>query len=258
MLRKFGYSWLWLKRGLWIVLPIAGIGMAENHLGNQRCKNLIISIEADSGARFLNQTDIQMLLTEHGGDPLMGNRLSEVSLNELEQRVRRNKLIKKCQVFRDLKGNVVVEVEQQKPIARWINTSRGEEWRNADGYYISEEGGSFPLSESYSARTLLVGGAFFLKVGNLRTKNGESLMALMRFLNEDPFWKAQIISLDAGRDGEIRVRTALGDQTVEFGTAEDFEAKLTKLKRFYNKVLSEDWGRYSTISVKFQNQIVCE
>ncbi|WP_149240925.1 cell division protein FtsQ/DivIB [Dyadobacter sp. 32] len=258
MLRKFDYSWRWFKRSLWLILPITGIGMAESHLGRQRCKNLIISIEADSGARFLNQTDIQMLLTENGGDPLMGSRLDEVSLNDLENRVNRNKLIKKCQVFRDLKGNLVVEVEQEKPLARWINTSRDGEWRNTDGYYISDEGVFFPLSDSYSARSLLVTGSFFSKAKNLKSKNGEAIMELMRFLNTDPFWRAQIVALDADNEGEVHVRTVLGDQLVELGTAEDYQRKLDKLKLFYKKVLVQDWSRYSKISVKFRDQIVCE
>lgn len=258
MLRKFDYSWHWFKRSLWLILPVAGIGMTESHLGSQRCKNLIISIEADSGARFLNQTDIQMLLTENGGDPLMGSRLDEVALSDLENRVKRNKLIRKCQVFRDLKGNIVVEVEQEKPIARWIMASRNGEWRNTDGYYISDEGVFFPLSESYSARTLLVSGMFFSKPKNLKTENGIAIMDLMRFLNKDPFWRAQIVSLDADKDGEVSMKTVLGDQLVELGTAEDYEAKLNKLKLFYDRVLMKDWSRYSRISVKFQDQIVCE
>lgn len=227
-------------------------------MGNQRCKNLVVTIEADSGARFLNETDIQMLLTENGSDPLMGSRLDEVRLNDLENRVKRNKLIKKCQVFRDLKGNIVVDVEQEKPLARWINSSQNGEWRNADGYYISDEGVFFPLSESYSARALLVSGAFFSKAKNLKTKNGEAIMELMRFLNTDPFWKAQIAGLDADKDGEVHVKTVLGDQLVELGTADGYEGKLRKLRLFYDKVLSQDWGRYSRISVKFQDQIVCE
>jgi cell division protein FtsQ len=258
MLRKFDHSWHWFKRSLWLILPVAGIGMTESHLSNQRCKNLVISIEADSGARFLNQTDIQMLLTENGGDPLMGSRLNDVRLSDLENRVKRNKLIKKCQVFRDLKGNIVVEVEQEKPLARWINTSGSSEWHNTSGYYISDEGVFFPLSDSYTARALLVSGSFFTKAKNLKTEKGESLMELIRFLNRDPFWSAQIASLDADKDGEVHVRTVLGDQVVELGTADDFEAKLRKLKLFYDRVLSEDWGRFSRISVKFQDQIVCE
>jgi len=258
MLRKFDYSWHWFKRSLWLILPIAGIGMAESRLGNQRCNNIIISIDGDSGMHFLDKTDIQMLLTENGGDPLLGNKLRDVHLSDLENRVRKNKLIKKCQVFRDLKGNVVVEVEQEKPLARWINTSANGEWRNTSGYYINEDGVFFPLSESYSARALLVSGHYFINSKQLQSKKGAPLMDLIRFLNTNEFWKAQIAEMYVDKDGEIQLTTVLGNQRIELGMAEDFESKFSKLRIFYDKVLSKDWSRYSKISVKFQDQIVCE
>lgn len=258
MLRKFDNSWHWIKRSLWLILPIAGIGMAESRLGNQRCNNIVITIDGDSGMRFLDKTDIQMLLTENGGDPLLGSRLRDVHLSDLENRVRKNKLVKKCQVFRDLKGNVVVEVEQEKPLARWINTSKSGEWRNTSGYYINDEGVFFPLSESFSARTLLVSGPFFTSSKEMKTKKGMMVMDLIRFLNTNEFWKAQVAEMYVDKDGEVLLTTVLGDQRVELGMAEDFESKFSKLRIFYDKVLSKDWSRYSKISVKFQDQIVCE
>lgn len=258
MLRKFEYSWQFFKRALWLIIPITGVGMAESRLGNQRCNNLIISIEGDSGAYFLNQTDVRMLLTENGADPLMGNKLDEINLGELENRVSRNKLIKKTQVSRDLRGNIVVNVEQERPLARWINTSASGEWRNTDGYYINNEGDFFPLSDSFSARALIVSGAFFKEAKRLKSEKGEKLMDLIRFLNSDPFWKAQVAQLDADKNGEVNLITVFGDQRIEFGTAEGFESKFNKLNLFYEKVLSKDWSRYSRISIKFQDQIVCE
>jgi cell division protein FtsQ len=258
MLRKFDYSRLLLKRSLWLLLPIAGIGMAESKLTQQRCTNLVISIKGDSGARFLDQMDVRMLLTENGGDPLLGSRLKDVAMNDLEQRVKRNRLIRKCQVFSDLRGNIVVEVEQEKPLARWINTSENGETRNTSGYYISDEGVFFPLSENYSARTLLVSGAFFNEPEKLQNVKGAPVMDLLHFLNTDPFWKAQVTQLNADIDGEISLMTVVGDQQIELGTAEDYQSKFKKLKIFYDKVLSQDWSRFKRISVKFQDQIVCE
>ena len=258
MLRKFGYSWQFFKRSLWLILPVAGIGMAENRLDSQRCNNLVINIEGDSGAYFFNQTDVLMLLTESGGDPLMGSKLDDVRLNELENRVRKNKLIKKCQVFRDLKGNIVVDVEQERPLARWINTSADGEFQSTDGYYINEDGVFFPLSDSFSARTLIVSGSYFRDSGRLKTEKGRPMMELIHFLNKDPFWKAQVAQLDADKYGDIHLITVMGDQRIEFGSAEEFESKFKKLRLFYERVLSKDWSRFSKISIKFQNQIVCE
>jgi cell division protein FtsQ len=114
------------------------------------------------------------------------------------------------------------------------------------------------LSDSFSARALIVSGAYFRDSKKLKGKEGESLMALIRFLNTDPFWKAQVAKLDADKNGEIELNTVLGDQKIEFGTAEGFESKFNKLHLFYEKVLSKDWSRFSRISIKFQDQIVCE
>jgi cell division protein FtsQ len=243
MLRKFDYSWRLFKRALWLILPLAGIGMAESKLGSQRCNNLVLMIEGDSGAYFLNQGDVRMLLTENGGDPLIGARLDELNLAELENRVKKNKLIKKCQVSRDLRGNIVVNVEQ---------------WKGTEGYYINDEGDFFPLSDSFSARALIVTGAYFKDSKRLKSEAGKPLMELIHFLNTDPFWKAQVAQLNADKDGEVQLMTVFGDQRIEFGTAEGFESKFNKLHLFYEEVLSKDWSRYSRISIKFQDQIVCE
>ncbi|WP_229252857.1 cell division protein FtsQ/DivIB [Dyadobacter helix] len=237
---------------------MACIGMAENRFSKQRCNNLVINIEGDSGAHFLNQTDIRMLATENGGDALAGSRLNEVRLSDVEARIKSNKLIKKCQVYRDLKGNLVINVEQERPLARWIHSSPNGQWRNASGRYINEEGAFFPLSDSYSARTLLVTGPYFLSRKNLKSEKDKGLLDLIRFLDEDPFWKAQVAQVEVGNDGEISLLTLLGDQRIEFGTSEGFEKKFKKIRLFYERVLSQDWGRFSKISVKFQDQIVCE
>lgn len=256
MLRKFDYSWQFLKKCIWLIIPILAIGMAEHHLDIQRCDNLVINIEGDSGTHFLDQNDILKLVTQNGSDPITGSRLKEIDLADVEKRIVKNKLIKKCQVFRDLKGNLVVNVEQEKPLARWIDTSSSGEWKNASGQYLNENGQFFPLSDSYTARTLLVTGSYFADKKQLN-ESGD-FMKLIKFLDEDKFWNAQISQLDIKSDGEINMLTLLGDQVIEFGTSEDFNNKLRKLRLYYTKVLSRDWGRYSKISVKYQDQIVCE
>ncbi|WP_025762877.1 cell division protein FtsQ/DivIB [Dyadobacter tibetensis] len=256
MLRKFDYSWHFLKKSLWIVIPCLGIGMAEHRIDHQRCANLVINIAGDPGTNFLDQRAILLLATENGGAPLTGARLKEINLADVEQRISRNKLIKKCQVFRDLKGNIVVNVDQERPLARWINSAPVGEWHSAEGHYLNEEGQVFPLSDSYSARTLLLSGSYLSKIERLDPES--PLMEMIRFLDQDPFWKAQVTEMNIDGQGEISLLTLLGDQRVVFGSAEDYRKKLEKVRLFYEHVLSQDWGRYSKIVVKFQDQIVCE
>jgi cell division protein FtsQ len=258
MLRKFDYSGKFGQKIVWVVVLLLCIGMAERKLGEDRCKNLVIRMQDESGMRFLEPTDVEALLTVRGTEPIQGSKLSEIDLKQLESRARQNRLVRNCEVYRDLQGNIVAEVEQQKPVGRWINASTNGEWRKSGGFYINEEGDYLPLSDRYTARTLLISGDYFKNKPNLKSKQGKQVLDLIRYLNENELWKAQVTQLIIDKDGEVDLFTTIGDQRIEFGSAENIESKFKKLRIFYEKVLASDWSRYSKISIKFQDQIVCE
>jgi cell division protein FtsQ len=48
-----------------------------------------------------------------------------------------------------------------------------------------------------------------------------------------------------------------GSHVIEFGTTENFEEKLYKLKAFYTEGLNKiGWSKYSVINVRYKNQVV--
>ena len=78
------------------------------------------------------------------------------------------------------------------------------------------------------------------------------------FLQNNPFWDAQIeqIHVLPGKDVELVPR--VGDHIVYLGKLDQFEDKLDRLKVFYKKALNEvGWNKYSRISLEFNNQIIC-
>ncbi|GHB71434.1 cell division protein FtsQ/DivIB [Persicitalea jodogahamensis] len=258
MLRNFDYYKKWLGKIVWFAVLLICVGMAESKLSRQQCDDLVVKVDYDSGIRFIDQADVEKILTDNGRDPVHGNRQQEVSLRTLENRVKANKLIEDCQVYHDLNGNLVVDIQQQKPLARWIGSSRQGEWRGTDGFYINAEGDFIPLSDRFSARVLLVSGDFFKNKKDLHTEAGRQVVDMIRYLGEDPFWKAQVIQMDVSKSGFVELKTALGDQLIEFGKAENVAAKLLKLRIFYNKVMAADWSRYDRINLRFRDQVVCE
>ena len=258
MLRKFDYSGKWLGKFVWLLVFLVGVSMAESRVSTQQCDNMLVNVDYDSGVRFINQSDVENLLTVNGHEPLHGSKQKNIQLATLEKRIRTNKLIKDCQVYHDLAGNLVVDIEQEKPLARWISTSQSEEWRKSSGFYINEEGDYIPLSDRYSARVLMVAGPFFQNRQNLRSEQGQEILDMIKYVQGDPFWQAQVTQMSVSKTGEIDLLTALGNQRIEFGKAENIQAKLTKLRIFYQKVMASDWSRYTRISLKYHDQIVCE
>ncbi len=258
MLRNFDYHKKWLGKIVWFVVFLLCVGMAESKLTRQQCDDLVVNVDYDSGVRFIEQADVEKILTDNGRDPVHGNRQQDVNLKALENRVRANKLVADCQVYHDLDGNLVVDIQQEKPLARWVGASRQGEWKGADGFYINAGGDFIPLSDHFSARVLLVSGDFFKNKKDLHTAAGKQVVDMIRYLGEDEFWKAQVIQMNVSKSGNVELLTALGNQRIEFGKAENIAAKLLKLRIFYNKVMAADWSRYTRINLRFRDPVVCE
>jgi cell division protein FtsQ len=245
----------------WILGIISIIGVvvfAEIWQRNLLCKSVIVNLDQNAEYPFFNEQDIKNLANSK--ESLEGKLLRTIDLKAVEERVEANRLIKNCQVSRDLSGNLLINIEQQRPIARLVNiSSELNSLVYAGGRYLTDTGAVIPLSGRFTARTLLVSGAFFRNLKNLNTKNGKKLLELLIKIDKDSFWKAQVTELQVDEAGEINIVPQVGQHLIEFGTADGYEEKFKKLKIFYKKILPvKGWEKYSKVSVKFRNQIVCQ
>lgn len=248
-----------IKSITWIAILIGCASMAEHTISNQRCNQIKINIDKEPTKSFLNKADIESLLTQNGSSPILGEKLADLNLELLERRIKKNKLVKECEIYRDFNSGLVVDVTQEVAIARYIPSKQSGINNSREGFYINKDGNYFPLSKRYAERTLLISGDYF--TGNssiLKTKDGEKILSFIRHINSDPFWKAQITQVSVNKAGIIELLTSLGNQRIEFGTAEHIDSRLKKLQLFYQEVLTSDWNKYSKISVRYKDQIVCE
>ena len=89
--------------------------------------------------------------------------------------------------------------------------------------------------------------------------HGVRILKLLKYIDNDPFWKAQISGLEINLNGDILFHPQVTKQIVAFGKAENIEAKFKKLDIFYREILPQKgWNHYRTVNLKYHNQIVCE
>lgn len=254
-----------MKRWVWIALTVVCVGtivlFVEIQQLGKRCQNIIVRLDENADYSFFNEQDIKDLLTLKGLDVIEGMLYSEISFKGLENRVLKNRLIKKCDVFRDLSGNLVVAIEQQRPIARLIPQPSSEThslWATRGGY-LTESGDIIPLSSRFSARTVLISGDFFNKKIRLKSLEGHKLIDFLKTLQQNSFWRAQIAEVIVADDSELVLVPQVGQHQIDFGLPEDFDVKFEKLMVFYKTILPlKGWDTYQRVSVKFKNQVVCE
>lgn len=247
-----------LKRSIKILCSIlvllSLIAFVEKRRSTRACEQVTVKVENQYQNYFLNENDIHQLMTNTGAEQLLGAYYSDLNLKELEKRIETHKYVKSANVYKDLKGNVIVSAFQNRPIARIMQAG-------APDAYISTDGEILPMSERYTARVMLVSGPFTsnLVKQTLAEEENQQIFKLIRYIESNRFWKAQISQIDIKADGEITLYPQVGKQYIEFGKAEDIPDKFYKLNIFYKQILPrKGWSSYKKVNLKYQNQIVCD
>jgi len=236
------------------LILIGFIGFVEKQTWEKLYLGRQISIEGESGLYFVEQEEIEEMISAGFSDLNPGLPLSEVPLNDIENRLLGHPFVREAEAFIGQKGMLQVKLKQHKPIARIARPGA------ADGY-ITSEGKIIPMSNSYTSRVLIVEGDFAEKLmnqGEIMTEMPE-LLELIYFITEDEFWSAQITEIIINSPSDIQLYQQVGQQVIELGDARDLEDKFEKIEVFYKEILPrKGWNAYHRVSVKFKNQIVCE
>ena len=197
---------------------------------------------AASEDHFVNNEMIHELLKNKNLHPLERTS-AEIAIKEIEQSISNHAAVKNANVYSDILGKICVDITQRKPIARVVEEN--------DSYYIDEDGQWMPLSNHYTARTLVIS-------GNVAVVNSEALFQIAQYIYKDPFWNAQIMQVHIEDNEDLTLIPRVGYHQIVFGEVENFEEKFSNLKLFYEKGISyKGWNNYSSINLKFKNQIVC-
>lgn len=77
------------------------------------------------------------------------------------------------------------------------------------------------------------------------------------FLNNDPFWMAQIDQCDINAQRSFELIPKVGDHLIIFGDGKNIQERFRKLTIFYQQVLTKTGiNSYSDINIQFEGQVV--
>jgi cell division protein FtsQ len=228
------------------------------------CTNVQVVITDSSRNRFVRKEDIPAIF-RRSGLSYFGKKVSEISTAEMEKALAERSLIKKAEVYTTADGTLHVNIEQRKPIVR-VYASNGQ------NFYIDEEGFIIQPYSGYTSNVPIASGHItspFVKGfrGSMFTffeqkkKNDSLLLQLYDFasyINKSTFWQAQIEQIYLNAKGKVELVPRVGAQIICLGTFENFEYKLHKLERMYEKGMPiKGWNTYELIDLSFGKQVVC-
>ena len=241
-----------IKRILYIlsVLVLAGyvvysaVAMTNRHEDVRRCQGVNLRIVDSLNFDLIDESMVMSLLQEHMLDPV-GLPLDEIDAEAIEALLITHPLVGRVQCYKTGGDMLRINLSSKVPLVRVIN-NRGQD------FYVDSRG------EILMQRSLAV--QLPVATGYIDRRFAQNeLLEVVRAIDRSDFWKAQVEQIDVSRDGEIRMVPRVGDHLLILGTADNVENKLERLMNFYEKGLDNiGWNKYRSISVAYENQVVCK
>jgi len=200
-----------------------------------------IVLFADS-ENFITKDNVNKLLIQNYGN-ITGVAKVQLDLNKVEKSIDNNPMVDKAEVYATVDGKLKAIVTQKKPVARIFSGTKS--------YYLDYKGNEMPLSDSETARVLLVSGSID-KVDDVKLK------ALLDYIYDDGFLKKNITGMNITPLGTIMMRSRSYDYEIVFGQPINIDRKFKNYKAFLQDAVKDTLiENYKTINLKFTQQVVC-
>ncbi len=245
---------------IWLIL-IAGIFVLVSFIDIEHkkitCKSVEVSFDYQDIDPLVSANEINKILYKNH-DSLVGKRLSEINLAELENSLNKIPQVARADVYTSINGKLAIKIKQRNPLFRVINLA-------GQVFYVDREGCAFKANPGYTTRVLVANGSITQKYSDTLTvdfSNDKSLLTklyrISEYIDRDEFLKAQIEQIWVTKDKEFEMIPKVGRQLIIFGDVDKMENKFKKLLVFYEQGLNKSgWDKYNTINLKFENQVVC-
>lgn len=206
------------------------------------CEHIIVQVENRENYSFIKAENIASFLNNNG-IKCVGLKTSEINLLEVENTVKKIKVVRDAVCYFNMKGDLYVKVWQRIPKYR-VKSLSGD-------YFVDDNREIFPANSSTVAYVPLI-------TGKLSTDFATNqLFDLISFIENDRFLATAFTQITVN-DERVSLIPRVGNFVVVLGDVDNFESKLTKYKTFIKKVYKyKEWNKYSVISLEYKNQVVC-
>lgn len=255
-----------LKIALWTLFGIIVLTLlilANNKWNKSIALVPTIEITEEDGMSFL--TDAELLLKLKRAK-LWDDNLSfdSLKISEIEAFVANLNEVETVEVFTELGNKWTIKIKTRRPIVRILP-------KNNSGFYM-DDNGKFMSVSKYPAQVLVATGLDNLTINDLSyeelinndslitIKTTDDLYRISKYVCNNSFFNAQLTQVHFDEEDGFILIPRIGNHKIIFGMApsdQDVEEKFEKLKLFYEEIIPyEGWGKYTTIDLRFDKQIV--
>lgn len=241
MIKKIGILFLLLGLACYFIIAVTFFNQPKDGL---MCSDVTVVVDDSLQTGFIQAKQVEDLLKKSKCHP-EGKKMSDVSLAQIEDVLKKNAYIQDATSYKTPGGKVCISIVQRLPIL-YVMPNKG------NSYYLDRSGKQMP-KQTYSANLVVATG--FITPQYAR----QNLMALGRYIQDNPFWNNQIEQINVLENGKVELIPRVGEHTILLGRPNNIDDKLSRMKIFYTEGLNKvGWNKYSTINLEYNDQIICK
>ncbi len=213
-------------------------------------KSVAVHLKNDKKYHFIQEQQILDLAIGNRGVDVEHTPVPLLNLHGMEQAIKADPWVANAQVYVDNEKVLQLYVTQRIPAVRIFQ-------QDSKSYYLDTTLSIMPLSASNIYYTTVITNVPELKNDSASWALRKKIITLVRTIQADTFWNAQVAEVEVDSLGQFELLPVLGDQKILFGDAVNIKEKLANLFSFYKNVLNRiGWDKYDVLDVRFAGQVV--
>ncbi|HLO70852.1 MAG TPA: hypothetical protein VK167_08290 [Flavipsychrobacter sp.] len=228
---------------------IAAMTSAARKQDAKRIKDFSINIKNEQFG-FVDKADVKIKLLNDKDIDVKKISLGRLDIGKMEKIVATNPWVADAQVFVDNEKVVHVNLTQRVPVARIFDQA-------GNSYYLDNVHKAMPLSERYIHYTTVVTNVPVLKDDSLGNSLKAQIVKVVRQVERDSFWNAQVSQIILNDDRAFELVPVLGNHKILIGDTANLNEKFENLYAFYKKVMTRiGWDKYEVLDARYKGQVV--
>lgn len=239
-----------IVRILLSIILIVVLVLACVYMPKQRCERISAVAHTQNESLTFSPSEVEQLIASANIE-VVGKAVKEIDLGEITNVLKKNPYIASVN-FIHFAGKKLVIDYTLKDMVLHVFTPNGNH------YFVDSEGTAVPYTPKMQDYLMIVNGHVpdSYTPGKKVPGKLQDALELTKKINENRFYQAMFRQIYLGGNG-IELTSAIGGQTILFGTLDDADQKLKNLKTVYENGLShKGYNTYAQLDARYRNRII--
>ncbi len=216
----------------------------------EECVEVSVVIE-DGQDVFVDSLMVLQILKDNK-IPTVGKKIKDINTQLIKSTLEQNPFVISAECYSTNNGmepgkaRLCVRVNQRIPVMLVFDDN--------SSYYVDSHANVINTDSVYAKNVVVAN-------GDISHNYLTELVQLAQFIKTDDFWDNQIeqiyVTMNRMKEREVTLIPRVGSQKIFLGVIDNYDKKLKRLRKFYEKGMSKvGWNKYSILNLQYDNQVV--